>query len=324
MSIEPLADPGGVNLQCVTQTAALGENPAGSAGSSDRYVLVELPLPWPAKIDQHPLLAGAKPGPAVAGTTRVLGVSSVGRGEHLRSASDTTRVICYSRTPGASFRAFARSETTVNNTQLSALITKINNGHVHDLEPVIDNNVDVLICTHGSRDRCCGQLGTALFLDLLDQSLDGTLPANVRLWRTSHTGGHRFAPTGMTFPDGMTWAGLTAQRVRSIVNRSLNIDEAATINRGSGGIDGRPAQIADALGFARFGWSWLDAERLTSETIDHTSSANGVIVTVECDLGRGRFTMEDGDPVPVPVCGEPLESSVKATRQIRVTNASWS
>lgn len=316
-----------LDLQCSAQTAELGENPAGSAGSADRYVLVELPLPWPAKIEQHASLAKVRPGPAVAGATRILGISSIGRIE--RDAGDDSasspaiKVICYARTPKAPFTAFERLDTTVAPDGLAGLLTAINNGHVDRLTPVADDTIDVLICTHGSRDRCCGQHGTSLFLELLEQSLAGNLDERVRLWRTSHTGGHRFAPTGMTFPDGIAWAGLTAERVVGIVNRELDCREAATIHRGSGGIDGRPAQIADARGFESYGWDWLDYERTIRVELDPNGDETGVIVNVDCRLSQGQFVMREVEPLPVPVCGEPLESSAKKATQFEIVSESW-
>ena len=49
-------------------------------------------------------------------------------------------------------------------------------------------------------DRCCGSLGTALAQELLADPLQ--LGDDVRVWRTSHTGGHRFAPTALVLPQG--------------------------------------------------------------------------------------------------------------------------
>lgn len=53
----------------------------------------------------------------------------------------------------------------------------------------------VLVCTHGSRDQCCGVLGGAAFAGLRK-----ILPDAV--WQVSHLGGHRFAPTALCFPFG--------------------------------------------------------------------------------------------------------------------------
>ena len=58
---------------------------------------------------------------------------------------------------------------------------------------------DVLVCGHGSRDRCCGSRD-ALALTALAQGHP------VR--RTSHLGGHRFAPTALLLPEGTAWGSL--------------------------------------------------------------------------------------------------------------------
>lgn len=54
----------------------------------------------------------------------------------------------------------------------------------------------VLVCTHGSRDKCCGVLGGVTFAGLRK-----ILPDSV--WQVSHLGGHRFAPTALCLPFGL-------------------------------------------------------------------------------------------------------------------------
>lgn len=44
----------------------------------------------------------------------------------------------------------------------------------------------LLVCTHGSRDACCGSLGP---------KLAARLGQDHQVWEVSHLGGHRFAPT---------------------------------------------------------------------------------------------------------------------------------
>ncbi len=55
-----------------------------------------------------------------------------------------------------------------------------------------------LVCTHGTRDRCCAKWGMPLF-----EALRARAPE--RVWQCSHLGGHRFAPTFLTLPDGLMW-----------------------------------------------------------------------------------------------------------------------
>ena len=55
----------------------------------------------------------------------------------------------------------------------------------------------VLVCGHGSRDRCCALRGTAVF-----DALRRELPEDA-LWISSHQGGHRFAANVLVLPAGI-------------------------------------------------------------------------------------------------------------------------
>lgn len=298
------------DLRCSVQTAALGEQPAGSAGFAARVLLVELPLPWPKKIDQHELLADLDLGDDKS--IKLLGIRS----------SETTvlaqhRVICWERTEP--FRGYERTETVVDRASLGpmlealaftgpAAITK-----PADIDPATQ---DLLICTHGTRDRCCGQLGTRLHADL-----DCAFAPNVRMWRTSHTGGHRFAPTGIHFPHGTTWSTLSPELTVAIVEQTLPTDRLKMHYRGNLGIKGRPAQIAEGATFLDQGWSWLEGERdvvLESTSGVSTDGERDVVASVRSADHTVTITMREHEAIPVPACGEELQAATKATPQFRI------
>ena len=65
----------------------------------------------------------------------------------------------------------------------------------------------LLVCTNGRRDVCCAVRGRPV-------ALDAAAAAPGRVWEASHTGGHRFAPTGVLLPHGATLARLDADAVR--------------------------------------------------------------------------------------------------------------
>ncbi len=306
--------PSSEDLRCSVITHELGERPAGSAGGADRYLLVELPLPWPKKIDSHPLLTDViDPAPEPGGFSHsILGIRStddVEIGVH--------RIICYERS--APFRGFERTEAMVPTASLASTVTKVLARGGSAFEPSARVEVphateDLLLCTHGSRDRCCGQLGTLLHIEL-----DCALPPNVRMWRTSHTGGHRFAPTGIHFPSGTAWAYLDAELTQAIVNRSIGTTNLGRHYRGNVGITGRPSQIAEGLAFLDAGWSWLDEER----SVEVESKGSGeYVVSVTSGAAVSRFRMIEEGSLPVPICGEGVAESIKSTPQFRVTDRS--
>ncbi|KYH44067.1 sucrase ferredoxin [Branchiibius sp. NY16-3462-2] len=68
----------------------------------------------------------------------------------------------------------------------------------------------LLICTNSKRDVCCAVRGRPIALSLQEQFPE-------RVWECSHTGGHRFAPTGIALPSGQTYARLTTDSAAAII-----------------------------------------------------------------------------------------------------------
>lgn len=58
-----------------------------------------------------------------------------------------------------------------------------------------------LVCAHGKRDLCCAVLGRPVAATLADRFGDA-------VWECSHTGGHRFAPSLILLPTGLTYGRL--------------------------------------------------------------------------------------------------------------------
>ena len=70
-----------------------------------------------------------------------------------------------------------------------------------------------LICTHGSRDACCGTLGGKLYKNLLEQEANTPKENLPTIWQTSHLGGHRFAPTILQFPSALISAFVVTEEI---------------------------------------------------------------------------------------------------------------
>jgi hypothetical protein len=296
---------GGEDLRCSVQATRVGDSMLGTAGYDDQYVLVELPLPWPASIEEHPLLAGVRTSSASVGSTRILALASDRPSSVAPNGQVVHRIVSYRGGDGDTFSHFQRHEGFVTADDLVDVINDIVEGDVSDLEPVDDGIVDVLVCTHGVRDRCCGQHGTRLFLEL-----SATEPDLVRLWRTSHTGGHRFAPVAITFPDGYVWGRINAPELVARLDQRIDPSELAERNRGCLGFRDPAAQIADAVALAEFGWDWAGSERTSTViAVDHDRTE----VEIGNDESALVVTVVAGTPVPIAVCGEPLDRSHKTT-----------
>jgi len=74
----------------------------------------------------------------------------------------------------------------------------------------------VLVCGHGSRDRCCAERGTAAY-----RALEGGLREE-QLWVSSHHGGHRFAPNVLVLPAGLHFGRVPPAEAPSLVARALS------------------------------------------------------------------------------------------------------
>ena len=98
-------------------------------------------------------------------------------------------------------------------------------------------------------------------MDFTQNSPEVITGADVELRRCSHTGGHRFAATGISMPDGYAWAHLDVDVVRAVTQRSVHPSELAFHCRGSSLIPAGPSQVADRYGLCEVGWDWADARR---------------------------------------------------------------
>ncbi len=275
-------------------------DPIGTAGCYRGYLLVEWPLPWPRDLSDDPDLA-----PVVA-LARDAGVRLQGLAPP--TADGPSHVIAY-RWPANGGARFERTELEVGPGEVVDAALAI-----LDEQPSGDETTDVLVCTHGRRDRCCGSLGTSLAQEL--QADPGRLGEHVRVWRTSHTGGHRFAATAVVLPQGTAWAFCDAAALTRIVQRKGPLDDLLPRYRGCGGMAAPAVQALERAVLGEVGWPLFEMTR------------HGA------DLGGGRTELVVEDPsgqrvvfeavvrvareVPMPSCGTAVELATKTEPQLVV------
>jgi hypothetical protein len=278
--------PDGLDLRCSPQARAGGTEPLGTAAAADAFLLVEVPLPWPADVADHAALAGV---PEVAAGLGARLQAVVPATPPVPGGPTLAQVVLHRRPPGP-FRRYERREVVVPLADLVAGCAA-----VADADVAAGGDGEVLVCTHGSRDRCCGALGTSLFQDVVRR------PGR-RIRRTSHTGGHRFAPTAVVLPEGTVWAWLDDALLDVVLARSGDVATVLPHYRGSTALPSPTLQVAEAAVFARVGWPWLDASR--SVAVVDTADA-GAEVRVESDLGNWRAVVRQVGTRPQPACGVP-------------------
>lgn len=72
----------------------------------------------------------------------------------------------------------------------------------------------LLVCTNAKRDRCCALRGRPIANELAAEGL--------AVWECSHTGGHRFAPTGVVLPLGQVVGRLTVDLGREVLDAAAS------------------------------------------------------------------------------------------------------
>lgn len=282
-------------LRCSAWARSAALSPAGTAGSYRGFLLIEVPLPWPRDVGQVPEVAGL----ADLLSGRGLRVQAVVPGQ------SPARVILHHNPDPEAFDGFQRTEVPVGGDLRTAVAALLDGSQSSSA----DNRRDLLICTHGRRDVCCGSLGTELF-STVDDGPD--LPANTQAWRTSHTGGHRFAPTFFVLPEGTGWAFAEAELIGQVLERRGDPSAAADHYRGCAGLGPAPVQALEREVLRRVGWELLSRRRhgavvgddgRTQLVVDGADSSTPQ--TWEAVVGPGRT-------LPVPDCGRPLAEATKS------------
>lgn len=280
------------SVRCVDFATANDVDPGGTALAPDVVVLAEVDEPWPKPAGKHEAMVE-------------LVRACQERPENIRllaavpKVDEPRRVIAFRPATGGA----TRSERLMCADPLGAL-----HGVLDDPAPTsiaIDDGVtSVLVCTQGTHDVCCGTDG-ARFADWAEGEFD------VEVFRVSHTGGHRFAPTAMTLPDGRMWAYLDETSAREIVINRTNAASVASQCRGWWGAATGPAQVAERAVFASIGFE-LDSMARSTAIVGGENPAR---VHVAVEDKSYEVVIESGREIPTIMCGAPGGLPVKPGRE---------
>jgi hypothetical protein len=269
---------------CALANLQAGEDPVGTATPFDDLLLLRWRGPW-ARV------AASTPGLPVGLRTPLADATRRGRRVHalLIDADDVLDApegsvrLEHVRRPVGPARRFLRSAWHVPLERLEGVADALLHGAVPDAsERLSQASRALLVCTHGERDGCCGRFGEAAYQHLARRHAGPDLA----VWRVSHIGGHRFAPTLVELPEGRVWGRLTAESLSALAERTLTSDRIPPHYRGWSALPA-DAQAAERDLFVEHGAVWRDAE-------------------VEVDLGEpgpegeraleARYRLPGGDP----------------------------
>jgi hypothetical protein len=160
-------------------------------------------------------------------------------------------------------------------------------------QPVEISTRDILVCTHGSHDKCCAKYGNVFYRQAVETVAQLSLE-RVRVWQASHIGGHRFAPTAIDFPEGRYYGRLNPIAFAAILQRSGDIDWLNRVYRGWG-ILPHPVQVLERKLIQIYGWDWFN-HQVTGQILEQSederfsqveltlSTSNGAVVSYRADV----------------------------------------
>ena len=285
---------------CANASQCVNEDPIGTASLVDTYVLLECPQPWANSAWDSKWI----PAPLKETVTQLQ--SQYPRTRCLLINQEQTRfrrhksLIIYQRQSSIPSNAFVgrfnRYEFTVQRPEDAIVILQDFFAKRFSTRFTTRPTQDVLVCTHGSHDQCCARYGNPFYTQAkrVVRSVDGDL----QVWRCSHLGGHRFAPTAITFPDGRSYAKLDSLSLKSILSRSGAIELIEPIYRGSSLIPVE-LQVLERSLLLKFGWDWMKTGiRYSIRLLNDAEPHIGKLVQIEFQLPGQQLTICQAQIVP--------------------------
>ncbi|MBW4516999.1 MAG: sucrase ferredoxin [Timaviella obliquedivisa GSE-PSE-MK23-08B] len=261
---------------CAEASSEAGEDLIGSAPPCQTYILIECPLPWTPNAFESKLIPQNLRDriESVRQSRLPIRFLLVARSEN--SACPPVlrpQILIYEQQLGNFCQGYRCREHTVDHLdQVAPLIQRYLAGQLTLSASLNRDRRDLLVCVHGSHDKCCAKYGLPFYREAI-ATVAQLGYSNVHLWKTSHFGGHRFAPTLIDLPEGRYYGRLNQSALRSILMRSGDLQSLNLVYRGWSILPQWLQPLENEL-IQHHGWQWFDykiSHRLLKK------SANGEI-----------------------------------------------
>ncbi|MEO1429550.1 MAG: sucrase ferredoxin [Cyanobacteria bacterium J06633_8] len=257
---------------CSDNSRQAGEEIIGTATNNQTYVLIECPTPWHSDAFSSRWVPENLRLLAKEAKRAKLPIKFQLIANDFSHKVDSTKLLIYHQEEVGG-KGYSKREFKLENIeQAASAIKKWLWGKSVKCEIDATTTRDILVCTHGSHDRCCARYGNPFYFHakhvISDMGLD-----KVRIWRSSHFGGHRFAPTMIDLPEGRYYGNLDIESFKSILTHTGDIRRFKDIYRGWG-ILPKSIQIVERELILRYGWDWFDykaAGRIVEENWDKSN-----------------------------------------------------
>ena len=270
---------------CTVFSQESDESPIGSGFSWEKCLVVEVPTPWNSQITESKYFP--------EGLEAILN-NMEGQGIKIKlhciqpdpehSKDDHARVMLFSR-PDHPFSQFNKQDFLVPLDKINELAIALTTTTIplETFEPYRENTQntrDILVCTHGSYDSCCGKLGYPIY-DELKKFSSNNPEINLRIFRANHLGGHRFAPNIVDMPEGRNWVRLQPHQISDFILKQKSPSDFRMCHRGWIGLDTPYEQTAEHEILMRVGWDWVNRAR-SSSIVPNSNGQTDRNVKIEC------------------------------------------
>ncbi|WP_010272554.1 sucrase ferredoxin [Paenibacillus senegalensis] len=342
-----------ISHPCSLVSRMQNEDPVGSAAVHRRYLLLEVPLPWEYHVQDSRyfpkgLEAMLEECRANAAPFRFLGFDP-----GMFTSPEGCRRLMFFERPEVPTAFFRKQEYIVKENELYEVIEALlmqrelpsyleNIASITELDYAAaaeelsqrlpdpgyllayPGTRDLFVCSHGRHDLCCGKFGAPMYQEIFDRYVQpfaasedsSSLP--FRVWRTSHFGGHRHAPTILDLPEGRYWAQLKPEMLDTLLLRKGDFASIARHYRGWGGVPAF-AQAVEREAFKREGWQWIHYDKQTAMLEEEETRA---VVRIDYRSpdgtvsGRYEAEVRTGEPKEVGGCG----NAPTLARQLKVVS----
>jgi hypothetical protein len=256
---------------CSDHAREVGEDIIGSATNYQTYILVECPQPWAYDAFNSKWVPNNLQQLVEEVSRAKLPVRFLLISNDLSHKVDYTTLLIYQRQKEGLSQGFKKHEFKLPHIeQVAPVVKQCLSGKMPELE--IETNItrDILVCTHGSHDQCCARYGNSFYFHATTTIANLELN-DVRIWKASHLGGHRFAPTAIDFPDGRYYGFLDQESFQSILTRTGDISCFHKVYRGWGIIP-TPLQVLERELMLTHGWKWFTykvAGKIIEQSLDN-------------------------------------------------------
>ncbi|MFM9265090.1 sucrase ferredoxin [Tychonema sp. BBK16] len=273
---------------CADASKCAQEDIIGTGSNYQTYVLIECCLPWESEA------FNSKEVPQnlrdlveeVQHSHQKVRFLLINSDQH--KCADRRKILIYDNKNSELFGGNKKHEFNADNIdKVAGIVRSYLAGDVPDCEADNKPSRDILVCTHGSHDMCCARYGNPFYAQatalVSELGLD-----DVRVWKSSHFGGHRMAPTAIDLTDGRYYGNLDRTSFQSILTRTGDIECLNKVYRGWGILQNE-IQVLERELIMLYGWDWFNY-KVTGQMISSDIKNDAFSAEITFEKADGTYT----------------------------------